>query len=162
MVEVVQWTDTISLGAAIISVLVGLSTLIFFFYGVRYRTLLKLEKENSESLKEGREAFKLKAERLEHELDVFTEEQREIRHTLKTELAAERAKTDLTGLMKMQKEQHDLMLNTMSAVGTASLEEMREQLLAQEERHIARNEALVKVLMQVRDAIVKSNGVRKR
>lgn len=66
----VSWQATVTLGSVLVGALIGLCTLAFLGYGARWKTNYETEKATSESLREGRDAFQAKAERLEGELAV--------------------------------------------------------------------------------------------
>lgn len=70
----IGFSGTITLGAIIVAICTGAAALATFGYGVRWKTNYEVEKENARSLGEGREAFKLRAERLEGELGACKEQ----------------------------------------------------------------------------------------
>lgn len=60
-------TNAISLGSIIIGVLIGLAGLFVFAYGARWKAAYEAEHAAANSLKDGRDAFLLRSERLEDE-----------------------------------------------------------------------------------------------
>lgn len=64
----INWSSTITLGSLIIGVLLGLASLAVFGYGVKWKTAYEAERATALSLRDGREAYKLRGDRLEGEL----------------------------------------------------------------------------------------------
>lgn len=64
----VHFADTITLGSIFIGLLLGLFGLFVFAYGARWKAAYEAEHAAAASLKDGREAFQLRAERVEAEL----------------------------------------------------------------------------------------------
>lgn len=70
----VNWSSTITLGSVILAIIVALSTLAFVGWGVKYKTAYEAETAIVDSLKEGREAYRLRAERMEEENERLVKE----------------------------------------------------------------------------------------
>src|SRR5512142_1847258 len=66
--------DTVTLGGAIIAGLLGFGTLVFFSFGVRYRSLYEVEKQTSATYLDGRDAYQRAAERLGQEKDALQQQ----------------------------------------------------------------------------------------
>ena len=69
-IAVVHFTDTITLGSIIIGVLVGVGGLATYGYGVRWKANYEVEKARADALEQGREAFRVQADRLHRELEM--------------------------------------------------------------------------------------------
>jgi hypothetical protein len=120
------------------------------------REAIAAASDSAAAWREERDAEKAKAERLEKQLmdqqlewHAELEEQRDIRHKLKDELATERMKTDLTSLIgEMQRQQATVLKELASAVTVlaSALDGMEERLNVQHERII---EALVGLSSQL-------------
>lgn len=96
MAENVQFTNTITLGALIISVFVGIGTLGVFGYGAKWKAAATSESAALGAMEEERNVYRDKAERLQTD----NAEQRELKHKALTELEGERLKTDFTPALK--------------------------------------------------------------
>jgi hypothetical protein len=64
----IDYKHTITLGSIILGIIVGLAGLVVFAYGARWKAAYEAEHAVVDSLMEGREAYKLRADRLEDEL----------------------------------------------------------------------------------------------
>ena len=80
----INWSSTITLGSLIIGVLLGISGLAVFGYGVKWKTAYETEKAVTESLRDGRDAYQLRGDRLAEELKDCRE-----RETTLTDLVAD-------------------------------------------------------------------------
>lgn len=98
----IHFHDTITLGASVIAAVIALVGFAWIFYGARYRTLYEVEKQTSASLEEGREAFQLRAERVEGELRQAVQEAVVLREKIHKLEAA----TDLTGVLEQMHAEH--------------------------------------------------------
>lgn len=68
MLDAVHVTDTITLGSIIVGILLGLAGLATLGYGARWKAAAQVAEENARVSAEGREAYRLQAERLHGEL----------------------------------------------------------------------------------------------
>lgn len=64
----IHLTNTITLGAVIISAALGVASLATFGYGVRWKAAAQVGEATAQVLREGREAFKDRGDRLERDL----------------------------------------------------------------------------------------------
>jgi len=104
----IDWSSTITLGSVIIGILLGLSGLAIFGYGVKYKTAYEAERAVSGSLKDGREAFKARADRLEQELKDSKAREADLSDQIidcKSQLARLEERPDLTRVLQIMGEQ---------------------------------------------------------
>ena len=68
MLLAIHWSDTITLGSVLVGAFLGLAGMFTFAYGVRWKSAYEVAEATVQSLTEGREAFRLRSERLEEEV----------------------------------------------------------------------------------------------
>lgn len=146
----VEFTQTITLGAVITGLLVAIGGLVTYFYGVRWKSLYEIEKENCASWKEGREAFRLRAERLEAQLG----KERDERLHVVSELAAERMKTDLTYVLKQMSENQQALTDSRDV----AVSQVRQSMNESEQRALDRHTEIVAALHEIATALKGVNG----
>lgn len=74
LLGVIHFTDTVTLGSIVVGVLLGLGGLATFGYGVRWKSNYEVERARADALEDGREAFRIQAERLHDELKTCMED----------------------------------------------------------------------------------------
>jgi hypothetical protein len=146
--------QTITLGTIILGALMGTAGISTYFYGVRYKSAYEVERASSASLREGREAYQLQAERFRDD----AKEQRALKHAALSELAAERLKTDLTSVVKGFHEQHVQLMAELKVGRETIVVQVVGQLQAQEERHMQRHQEILESLQQIAEHIGHTNG----
>lgn len=92
----VDFTNTITLGAIIISSVGVLLTLVAYGFGAKWKAAATASAMAFEAMENERDVYRDKSERLEEE----NREQREAKHQALTELAAERLKHDFTPVLQ--------------------------------------------------------------
>ena len=69
LLGIVTLRDTVNLGSALVAIAVGVGVIVTYFKGVRWKVEADLRGQTIETLEEGRDAYKLRAERLGAEKD---------------------------------------------------------------------------------------------
>ena len=108
IVGAVNWSATITLGSIILGIIVGLAGLATFGYGVRWKTAYETERATAESLRDGREAFELRGDRLAMELREARQQIQEMTDdliTAKAEVAQLQERPDLGQILQIIGEQ---------------------------------------------------------
>jgi hypothetical protein len=132
--------------AGAVAALYGLAR---FAYGAKYRAAWQAERAVADSYREGRAAFEARVRQLEQQLRDLTaladkerEEQRELRHRLRSELAAARLKTDLSVVLESLAETQKATASLMATLAESSTRTVIEAVNGAEQRVVKQLVAL--------------------
>jgi hypothetical protein len=161
LLESVRWTSTINLGAVIIGVLLAVAGAMTYLYGSKWKANYEVEKATAESLREGREAYQLRAERLEAEVRecrAEAQEQRELKHSLSAELSAEKKIRDLVPVLKGITDTQQILVEAMGQSREEGVAELKIALGDQEQRALDRHEHIVETLKEIRTSLINNTN----
>lgn len=108
VVGAVDWSSTITLGSIIVGLLVGVAGLAVFGWGVKYKTGMDAAEANAKVFAEGREAYRLRSDRLAEELKDCRAQIAEMTDQLvaaKSELVRLEERPDLPRVLELMGEQ---------------------------------------------------------
>lgn len=108
VVGAVDWSSTITLGSIIVGLLVGVAGLAVFGWGVKYKTGMDAAEANAKVFAEGREAYRLRSDRLAEELKDCRAQLAAMTDELvkaKSELARLEERPDLPKVLELMGEQ---------------------------------------------------------
>lgn len=103
----VHFSETITLGSLIVGILLAIPALWVYGKGIRYKTAYDVSEDTNKTLAEGREAFKMRAERLEGELAAVRQERDTLNATRSLEPVLQ-AVLDGFGNMESRFTEHEL------------------------------------------------------
>jgi hypothetical protein len=165
LVDLVDFTHQISLGAAIIAATAGFYALVSLWRGSRYKTAAEVAEANSRIYAEGREAFKQRAERLDEEL----KESLKLIGDQKRTIARLEALPNLQAIVELMADTAKRQDETSEIRAERALEVMSKAIKHQDERAQQRMEdhekraqdrhdQQMEVMQEMSKALVKANG----
>lgn len=142
--------QTATMVAVMVATLAGACV---YFYGGRWKALEAVAAENARVAYEGREVYRDRAERLANEL----EEQRELKHSLRSELEAERKVRDLVPILQKLSDTQETLVRAMELHRDEGVSYLKQIMMDQEERALERHTQIVSVLQNIDLAIRERN-----